>query len=83
MLVDKHFKNLSIVEWKRENLVVLRFGQKIEEGDRLGSSVVDLRFRSGEFMLKVIPMLINLNKLTILSKKMSSYFEESFTFLHH
>ena len=78
MLVDKHFKNLGMVEWRRENSVVLHFARKINESNRLGSSVVDLRFRSGEFMLKVIPLLVNLNSLTILTKVMSTDLEEGF-----
>ena len=78
MLVDKHFENLGMVNWRRENSIVLHFARRISEGDRLGSSIVDLRFRSGEFMLKVIPLLVNLNRLTMLTKVTSTVLERGF-----
>ena len=61
--------------------VILRYVQKIDESDRLRSSVIDLRFQSGEFMLKVIPLLVNLDRLTILSKVMGTYLERGFNAL--
>ena len=80
MLVDTHFENLGVTNWRRENSIKiqLHFARKINEGDRLGSSIVDLRFRSGELMLKVIPLLVNLNSLTILTKVTSTDFEKGF-----
>ena len=74
-MVDEHLKNLSVIEWRRENSLVLSYVQVVSETDRFGSNVVDLRLRSNKFMSKVIPLLINLNKLTILHKMIGAYTE--------
>ena len=55
--------------------------RRIDESDRLWSSIVDLQFRSGEFMLCVFLFLINLNNLTILHKIMSTRSEREFSVL--
>ena len=44
MIVDEHFNNLSIIEWRRENLLILSYVQGIDKSDRLGLSIINLTF---------------------------------------